>query len=161
MGVGNFIKNLVSGGAGELIDKVSSSVDKFVQTKDEKDKLNLEIKKLIMEHEEKTEAELTKRFEATMKDMADARSREVQIATSEKAPLLNKIVTPILAFAIVALCFVMWYILVFVDISKDKEMLVSGIVGSLTTIVMQVLSYYFGSSQSSQRKQDMLEKQMK
>ena len=42
-------------------------------------------------------------LELRLKDTDSARDREVQISTSDKAPLLNKIVTPVLALSILLL----------------------------------------------------------
>jgi hypothetical protein len=52
----------------------------------------------------------------------------------------------------------MWYTILFKDIPAEKEMLVAGIVGSLTTIAMGVVGYYFGSSIGSRNKQDQIDK---
>jgi hypothetical protein len=46
-------------------------------------------------------------LEAQVQEMQSARDREVQIATSEFAPMLSKIVTPILALGTVGLTFVL------------------------------------------------------
>ena len=108
----------------------------------------LESQRISIEADKLKQAEL----EAQLKDMADSRNREIQIATSDKAPLINKIITPILAILILGSTFLMWYIILFKDISKDKEIMVAGIIGSLTTISMGVVGYYFGSSVGSKEK---------
>jgi hypothetical protein len=46
-------------------------------------------------------------LEANVQEMQSARDREVQIATSEFAPMLSKIVTPILALGTVGLTFIL------------------------------------------------------
>jgi hypothetical protein len=46
-------------------------------------------------------------LEAQVKEMQSARDREVQIATSEFAPMLSKIVTPLLALGTVGLTFIL------------------------------------------------------
>lgn len=97
-------------------------------------------------------------YKTEMQDMADARNREIQIATSDKAPLINKIIQPILAILLLGSCFIFWYIILFKDIPKEKEMIIAGIVGSLTTISMGVVGYYFGSSTGSKSKADQLDK---
>ena len=61
------------------------------------------------------------RSEMGLKDTADARDREVQIATSDKAPLLNKIITPALAIAIVVLTFVLFGIVMFQKVPVDPS----------------------------------------
>jgi hypothetical protein len=47
-------------------------------------------------------------LEAQVQEMQSARDREVQIATSEFAPMLSKIVTPILALGTVGLTFILF-----------------------------------------------------
>jgi len=91
-------------------------------------------------------------------DLADARNREIAIATSEHAPLLNKIITPLLALLILGSCFLLWYMVLFKDISPQKETIMAGIIGSLTTLSMGVVGYYFGSSQGSRDKSETLKK---
>lgn len=96
--------------------------------------------------------------ELELQDMANARSREVAIVTSEHAPLLNKIIQPVLALMILGSCFLFWYFMLFTDIPKDKEVMIAGVTGSLTTLSMGVVGYYFGSSTGSKAKQDMIDK---
>ncbi len=45
----NIFQKIFSGGAGEIVDKVAGAVDRFVQTKEEKDAVNLEIRKVVSE----------------------------------------------------------------------------------------------------------------
>jgi fluoride ion exporter CrcB/FEX len=54
--------------------------------------------------------------------------------------------------------FIFWYIIIFKDINKEKEVLISGIIGSLTTVSMAVAGYYFGSSIGSANKQSQIDK---
>ena len=98
-----------------------------------------------------------------LKDTDSARNRETQIATSDKAPLLNKIVTPVLALGVTALTFVMFGFLMFDNSpveSSRKDILVY-VLGALTAISTQVISYYFGSSIGSKNKSDQLDKVLK
>jgi hypothetical protein len=52
-------------------------------------------------------------LEAQVKEMQSARDREVQIATSEFAPMLSKIVTPLLALGTVGLTFILFGVIIF------------------------------------------------
>lgn len=101
------------------------------------------------------EAEL---FKAEVADRDSARKRESEIAVSEKAPLLNKIVTPLLALGVVAMTFGLFGVVVFDSdaIEQGKKELVMYILGSLTSISGMVLSYYFGSSSSSAQKNNVI-----
>lgn len=130
----------------------------------------IRLKTAEMEHEEellKLKLEENKldlaELEARLKDTDSARNREIQIATSDKAPLLNKIVTPVLALSILLLTFILFGVVMFdnnpVD-STRKDILIY-ILGVLSAIATQIVSYYFGSSQGSKEKSDQLREAMK
>ena len=91
-------------------------------------------------------------LEAMGKEMQSARDREVQIATSEFAPMLNKIVTPLLALGTVGLTFILFAVIIFVDVDADSKDILIYVLGALTSAVTMVLGYYFGSSQGSKDK---------
>jgi ABC-type siderophore export system fused ATPase/permease subunit len=156
----NFLSKIFSGGAGSVIDSVSNVVDKFVQTKEEKDAANLELQKVLNSHLEVMEQEATKQLEVHQKEMESARNREIQIAIAEKAPLLNKIITPILALAVVTLTFILFYILMFREVGNEKDIIIY-VLGVLSAVCTQVVSYFFGSSQGSAQKQTQIDKLMK
>lgn len=98
-----------------------------------------------------------------LKDTADARKRETEIATSEKAPLLNKIVTPVLALGVTALTFILFGFLLFDDspVEPSRKDVLVYVLGALTAISTQVISYYFGSSVGSKEKSAQLDKVLK
>jgi hypothetical protein len=103
------------------------------------------------------------RLEIGIKDTADARQREVQIATAEKAPLLNKIITPVLALSVILLTFGLFAVVMFdatpVDSSR-KDILVY-VLGVLSAVSTQVASYYFGSSAGSSYKNETIRDALK
>jgi len=118
-----------------------------------------ELLKLRLEEDKLDLAEL----EMRLKDTNDARVRETQIVTSDKAPLLNKLITPILALGLLGITFTLFGIVLFqaspIDPSR-KDILIY-ILGVLSAVATQVVSYYFGSSQSSKDKTDALKEAMK
>lgn len=153
----NIFQKIFSGGAGEIVDKVAGAVDRFVQTKEEKDAVNLEIRKVVSEELKAMEAEHTKQLEVYQKEMDSARNREIQVATSDKAPLINKIVTPLIAMGVILLTFILFYVLMFKEVGNEKDIIIY-VLGVLSAICTQVISYYFGSSQGSAQKQKQLDK---
>ena len=123
-----------------------------MQHEEELMKLKLEENKLDLE-------ELGMR----LKDTGSARDREVQIATSKEAPLLNKVITPILALAILLITLALFSVVMFQEAPVDssrKDILIY-ILGVLSAISTQIVSYYFGSSQGSKDKSDQLKDAMK
>jgi ABC-type siderophore export system fused ATPase/permease subunit len=156
----NIFQKIFTGGASQVIDSVSNVVDKFVQTKEEKAEAQLELQKVINNHLEVMEQEATKQLEIQQKEMESARNREIQIAVADKAPLINKIVTPILALSVVALTFILFYILMFKQVGNEKDIIIY-VLGVLSAVCTQVVSYYFGSSQGSAQKQSQIDKLIK
>ena len=113
-----------------------------------------ELLKLRLEDDKLDLAELQTR----LKDTNDARQREVEIANSDKAPLLNKIVTPVLALSILTLTFVLFGVVMFDNAPVDatrKDILIY-VLGVLSAIASQIVSYYFGSSAGSKEKTEAL-----
>ena len=96
------------------------------------------------------------KFKAVLQDKSDARRREVDIAASANAPLLNKIVTPALALGVTGLSFVLFAVLIFVEVKPEAKDILIYILGVLSAAVTQILSYYFGSSMGSKDKGDQL-----
>ena len=118
-----------------------------------------ELLKLRLEEDKLDLAEL----ELRLKDTDSARDREVQISTSDKAPLLNKIVTPVLALSILLLTFVLFGVVMFNDtpVEASRKDILIYILGVLSAIASQIVSYYFGSSAGSKEKTDALRGAMK
>jgi hypothetical protein len=88
------------------------------------------------------EADLEKAY---LGDTANARQREIAIATSDSAPMLNKIITPVLALiVVVGGGFILAY-----NAQPDVRTAASN-------LMMLVLGYYFGTSVASKRKDDTI-----
>ena len=118
-----------------------------------------ELMRLRIEEDKLDLAEL----ELRLKDVDSARDREVQIVTSDKAPLLNKIVTPVLALSILCLTFVLFGIVMFdsTPVEASRKDILIYVLGVLSAIATQIVSYYFGSSQGSKDKSDALKEALK
>lgn len=88
------------------------------------------------------EAEIEKAYLA---DIQNARSREVQIATAESAPTLNKVIAPVLAIIVVigGGAVLVW--------SPDADVRLG-----VTSLITMVLGYYFGTSMGSTKANQML-----
>jgi hypothetical protein len=118
-----------------------------------------ELMRLRIEDDKLDLAEL----ELRLKDTDSARDREVQISTSDKAPLLNKIVTPVLALGVIGLTFVLFGAVMFDTsvVEPSRKDILIYILGVLSAISTQIVSYYFGSSQGSKDKSDQLKEALK
>jgi len=87
----------------------------------------------------------------TVQDRASARGRESSIAISEAAPLISKIVTPVLALIVVGVWgLVQWFIL-HNTVPQEMRELVIRLLGTLDGALMLVLAYFFGSSSKDEK----------
>ena len=86
------------------------------------------------------------KFKAILADKDSARNREATIATSEKAPLINKLVSPILALIVVSAWVGIQYTLLNTTVPQEMRELVARVLGTLDGALMVILSYYFGAS---------------
>ena len=86
------------------------------------------------------------KFKAVLADKDSARNREATIATSEKAPLLNKLISPALALIVVAAWVGIQFTLINTTIPQEMRELVARVLGTLDGALMLILSYFFGSS---------------
>lgn len=100
-------------------------------------------------------------LEAMTKEMDSARRREIEIATSDAAPFINKIITPILALGTVGMTFILFAIIIFTDVDGDSKDILIYVLGALTSAVTMVLGYYFGSSAGSKEKDSKIKDLMK
>jgi hypothetical protein len=154
------IASIVSGLIQNNMHKVADAVmEKGVDYVEQKMGIKLKPEDQMTEDDVKSLQEAAMKHEEFMaeidaKDRDSARNREIEIATSEKAPYINKVVTPFLALGVVGLSFILFAILIFVDVKTEAKDILIYILGVLSAAVTQILSYYFGSSQGSKDKSE-------
>ena len=101
-----------------------------------------------------------RQFQAESEDRDSARQRESAVAAAGGSTLAQ-LVVPILALGTVSMTFIFIGILLFKVIDTAQQQLVIFALGYATAAAQQVLSYYFGSSKSSQDKTTALQKALK
>lgn len=136
-------------GLDSILNIGGKLIDKLIPDPEAQAKAQMELAKMAQE------GELTK-LANEVKDRSDARNRELQIATSDAAPLLNKVVTPVLALGSVILSFALFAVLIFIDVQPEAKDILIYILGVLSAAITQILSYYFGSSVGSKDKDEQL-----
>ena len=101
-------------------------------------------------------------LQAEMGDLDSARKREMAVATSENAPYLNKIIVPILALGVLVATFMLFGLIMFSDglIDATRKDIIIYVLGVLSAISTQIVSYYFGSSKGSSDKNSSLDKML-
>ena len=159
--VASIVSGLISNGLPKIADAVLEKGVDYVEQKlgvalKPEDEMKPEdvkdLRERAMQH-----AEFMAELDA--KDRASAREREIQISTNDNAPLINKIVTPVLALGVVSLAFALFGVLLFIEVKPEAKDILIYVLGVLSAAVTQILSYYFGSSQGSKDKSELLKEQ--
>lgn len=158
------LTSLASNGLGMLAGAIQAKGKEFIEEKigmkipSEASQLTPELLSKLKEREMDFEEFLVnaqlERIKLDLADASDARAREVSISTSETAPLLNKIITPVLAIGVLSLTFIIFIFMIFgsAELTSDKKDLLVYILGVLSAIATQIVAYYFGSSTGSKEK---------
>jgi hypothetical protein len=160
----NFLTSLFSSGASSLVTAVGDAIDKVVTSDEERKELDNEISKANMQYQVQMATLGLQETQAYLADTASARDNQSRVQESEHASWLAKNVHPILAVSIIGLTFFMYWYIAFSDESASKIMapdspmkdIVIYILGALTTVATQVVSYFFGSSSGSADKSKAL-----
>lgn len=144
----SWLSDIIGGGVKEVIEGVGETVDRFVTTDKEREELEISKSRLNLET-----------FQAEVADRSSAREREIRVNESQSAGWLSKNISSLLAIGCLLLTFFMFYKVFYVnsEIDKNKDVIIY-ILGVLSAISTQIISYYFGSSMGSKTKTEMLEK---
>jgi hypothetical protein len=159
----SFISDLFSGGAGKLVDSVGSVLDKVVTTKGEIMQQELEMKKAEFQYQLDNKRLGIEEQKNILVDVDSARKRSTDIETNVNASGLSKNIGSYLAITTTLLTFVLFYIVIFRNetIKAEVKDVVLYVLGVLSTILTQVFSFYFGSSQGSVDKSKIIEEMKK
>ena len=139
---------------GAILDIGSKIIDKLWPDPAQADAAKLKLLEMQQNGELAKMANDTEVTKAYLADIDSARNREASVATSENAPYLNKIITPLLAVSVLLATFGLFAFVLFDKGSIDttrKDILIY-VLGVLSAIATQIVSYYFGSSKGSNDK---------
>lgn len=93
-----------------------------------------------------------RRDELVIEDRTGSRDREKAYLTAGKVDRRGDV----LAFAAIGALIVTVFLAFFVELTHDQQLIVAGLIGSLTVIVKDVYGHHFGSSRGSEHKTDMI-----
>lgn len=161
----NFIKNIFSGGAGELVGKVDGLIDNLTLSKEEKEQFKADFLKIQNEHEEKMASIAQSELDSQLKDVQGARDANVKIQESDKASWLSKNI----AYCIDAFVVLLWGVLTLyligtaLKIVKTSSVDLTGIYGlyaAVTGVAMTIINFHRGSSVGSKANGDTIRKML-
>ena len=143
MGLGSWLAEKVGNTAGELIESVGSTVDRFVETDEDRRKMEI-LKQEIAIKMKQFEMDAQAEF---MKDKQSAREMYQRDSWSQKA--LTALFT-VGYFGLTAFMISFLLKAIDVDMSPFVVSFISTIFGAFNAIMVQIISFYFGSSQGGE-----------
>lgn len=143
-------------GIDDIINVGMKVLDKVIPDPEQKAKAQLDLQELAQRGElAHIQADIDK-FKAEVEDRDSARKAHAEVATSANSTQLDKAVVPLLALGVVGLAFLLIAVLMFIDTPDNQQQLVIFALGFITSAAGQVLSFYFGSSQGSKDKSELM-----
>jgi len=157
----NFFSKLLGAGAGGLIDSIGNAIYKTVTSDEERKALENELAKAQMQYDAQKATLGLQETQAYLGDIGNARDNQSRVQESQNASWLAKNIQPVLASFIIGLTFWMYWHIIFSGedvLSKNPAMkdIMIYILGALTMVAIQVVSYFFGSSKGSADKSKSL-----
>lgn len=147
---------------GAILDIGSKIIDKLWPNPADAEAAKLKLLEMQQTGELAKMANDTELTKAYLGDVSSARERESAVATSDSAPYLNKIITPILALGVLIATFGLFGFVLFDKGTIDptrKDILIY-VLGVLSAIATQIVAYYFGSSKGSSDKNSAIDKML-
>lgn len=150
----------ITAGIDLVKDVGGKLIDHFFPDPEQAAKAQMELAKMAQDGRLQEMVQRNEAFKSEVEDRKSARDRESAVVTSAEAPLINKIILPILAIGVLVFSFVLFGLIVFDNdliTSRNKDVIIY-ILGVLSAIDTQIVAYYFGSSSGSVQKSNFMEK---
>lgn len=157
-----FLANIFAGKGAEIIESVGDVVGQFVQTKEEKDAVNLAVQAEVNRHMESMQSQANDELKLLLADTSDARLMNTKVQESDKASWLSKNIAYMLDLFVGLLwgtITVILFLKVFKVAAGNVDMIsLMALHGTVTAVFMISMNFHRGSSIGSERKQKQIEK---
>ena len=150
----------ITAGIDLVKDVGGKLINHFFPDPEQAAKAQMELAKMAQDGRLQEMVQNNERYKSEVEDRKSARDRESAVVTSTSAPLINKIILPVLAIGVLVCSFILFGLIVFDNDminSRNKDVIIY-ILGVLSAIDTQIIAYYFGSSSGSVQKSDFMEK---
>lgn len=140
----------------DAADTIANIADKFIQTKEDKDKFSLELLQAKADIELKASTLEKDIDEMYLKDIQDARSSNARIQESDKASWLSKNVGYMIDIFLAVLwgtITIIMFLKIFKVAAQDVDMIsLMALHGTVTAVFMNTVTFHRGSSKGSEDK---------
>lgn len=150
-----FISNIFSGGVKDVIGTIGGIVDDLTLSKEEKETLKIKLIESTNSHIEKMATLAQAETEAYFKDMDSA--RQMQIEALKNTDTFSKRFVYYLTIFILVITGIYDFCFFFISYPERNHDTITMIAGVLNSVgFASIISFFFGSSKSSEKKQDQI-----
>lgn len=145
----NILGQIFKNGAEKLVSSIGEAIDRNITSKDEREKNNIELQKIITANVQEMERLANDQFKLEVEDRSSARGRETEFlkATGHVDYLMW-----FLAISALIIFAGMIYAVIEDHVPNENRELIFHIFGIIEGILLSIFSYYFGSSAGSRAK---------
>ena len=135
------ISNMLGGLFGKIVDNAEGIIDELVTTAEEKEKLKLELNKIMLEAEREA-------FSKEVEDRKDARSLYKDDA------FIQKILATLFTVAYFGITFVMfsYFVTKSLELGEFEISFISTIFGAMSSKLNTIIDFFFGGSSGNKEK---------
>lgn len=146
--------SLLGEAGGSILKPIADIVDNAITNKEERAKVETELKKVIFDYEGRMAEEVTKREQALLNDVANARAMNMKTADNQDQFIRR--FPYYLALVIIGSVFGLFAYMLSGSVTADNKEIVYTLVGTLTVLSSGVVSFFFGSTRSSDHKNETI-----
>lgn len=154
-----WLGQLFASGAGEILKPISDIVDNVTSNKLERAEAEVMIKKVVFDYEAKIQELWKEREAAFLNDIANSRAMNMKSMDSTDK-FIRRFIYWLAAGVLLATFGLYWFIISGTYPIENKD-IVYALTGSLTTISMMVLGFFFGTTMSSSSKNETIKSLVK
>lgn len=154
------LAGLFSGKAKEIATNAIGGLDKLFTSKEEKLEAQLKIEEAVNSHLEKVQELANVNLELYLKDMDSARNMQIEALKQE-----DKFSKRFIYYFTIGLtfCTILYdFLFFFIQYPERNHDIVNMVAGVLNTgCLISIINFFYGSSKSSEKKQETIEANMK
>jgi hypothetical protein len=149
-----FWEGLLKGGAEGLLKPIAEIVDSVVTNKEERIKVETELKRVILDHEVIMQQEWTKREAQLINDVANARAMNMK-SMDNNDKFIRRFPYYLAAGVLLAI-FGLFLFIINGEVTLHNKEIVFTILGSLTGASISILSFFFGTTRGAESKNETI-----
>lgn len=140
---------IFSKGAEALVGSIGEAIDRNITSKDEREKNNIELQKIVTAHIQEMEKQSNEVMRLEVEDRSSARLRETEFVKATGH--IDYLMWTLAVSGLAIFGYMTWFVLNKL-VPAENEKLIYHLFGIIEGVVLSIFGYFFGSSAGSRIK---------